>query len=229
MNLESVWNNPKATVDKFDAILGRGLCTGVGSRDGQMCIEAAICAVLDLPHGDDPVCVTPAVRAYKIRLNDSTRWVSAESRAEGLRALGLAQIGSAGVVDGTEFRKRLAERTIRVLIPDLFRRSTDKADMLAAADRCEREGTKEAATDATAAADATYATYAAAAAAADATYATYAAAADATYATYAAADAYAAAARFAGLSPEYYLRLSAKLALEVLIDLKSPGVALLHL
>ena len=64
--------------------------------------------------------------------------------------------------------------------------------MLAAADRCEREGTREAASEARR------------------------------------ADADADAARFAG-SPEYYLRLSAKLALDVLIELKSPGVAFLSL
>src|SRR5882762_3359604 len=89
-----------ATIAKFDKILERGLCTGVGTRDGQMCIEAAICAALDLPHGDDPQCVEPAVRAYKIALNDAPYWVSPASRAKGLRDLGIAQIGSRGVVDG---------------------------------------------------------------------------------------------------------------------------------
>ena len=217
MNLDHVWANPAETVAKFDAILSRGLGTGVGKRDGQMCIEAAICAVLDLPHGDDPVCVTPAVRNYKIRLNDSHRWVSAASRADGLRALGLAQIGSAGVVDGNEFARILAEKTIRVLIPDLFRRFTDTPEMLAAAERCEREGTREAVSEARRVASA------AASAAADA-YAAASAAASA--AAYAAASASAAAS--AASAPEYYLRLSAGLALDVLRELGSPGVKLLE-
>jgi len=195
-------NYTKDIVGKFDAILARGLCAGVGSRDGQMCVEAAICAVLNMPHGDNPTCVTPAVRGYKIRLNDSEHWGSPTTRAEGLRALGLAQIGSAGVVDGVAFTARLAEKTIRVLLPDLFRRFTDHPGMLAAADRCEREGTRAAAA----------AAYAAA----------YAANANANAAA-------AAAACFVGVSQEYYLRLSAKLALEVLIELKSPGVAFLSL
>ena len=229
MNLEQVWAHPAETVRKFDAILARGLTRGVGTRDGQMCIEAAICTVLDLPHGDDPVCVTPAVRRYKIRLNDSHRWVSAASRADGLRALGLAQIGSRGVVDDAEFARRLVEKTNRVLIPDLFRRFSNKPEMLAAADRCEREGTREAASEARRAADAAAATAAAAAYAADAAAATAAAYAAYAAAATAAAAAYAAyAAGFEGVAPEYYLRLSADLALDVLRELKSPGMALLE-
>lgn len=222
ITLDQVWAHPEETVAKFNAILSRGLCTGMGSRYGQMCIEAAICTVLDMPHGDAPVCVTPAVRRYKIRLNDSPRWLSPKSRADGLRALGLAQIGSAGVVDGAEFSRRLSEQTIRVLIPDLFRRFTDRPEMLAAADRCEKEGTRQAAADAGA-----YATYDSDAA----SYATYAASAASDAAAYASFNAASAAdnadVAFAGVSPEYYLRLSAGLALDVLRELKSPGVALL--
>src|SRR5262245_39885173 len=89
-------------IPKFDAILQRGLCQGVGERHGQMCIEAAICAALDLPHGDDPQCVEPAIRAYKIQLNDS-HWSTSLARAAGLRDLGIAQIGSRGVINGVEF------------------------------------------------------------------------------------------------------------------------------
>src|SRR5262245_13768697 len=92
----------KAVIPKFDSILERGLCSGVGKRDGQMCIEAAICAAMDLPHGDNPSCVNPAVRSYKIALNDAN-WSTAEARANGLRAIGIAQIGSAWIVNGKEF------------------------------------------------------------------------------------------------------------------------------
>src|ERR1700721_260365 len=95
-------------IQKFDAILERGLCKGVGERDGQMCIEAAVCAAMDLPHGDEPTCVEPAVRKFKIGLNDSN-WSSPAARAAGLRDLGIAQIGSLGVVNGAEFSKLLAE------------------------------------------------------------------------------------------------------------------------
>src|SRR5687768_3819954 len=104
----------------LDAILARGLCYGVGRRDGQMCIEAALCAVLDLPHDDDPQCVAERVRGYKIRLNDSN-WSSPQARAAGLRDLGIAQLGSEGIVDNQQFRERLALLTIQKLVPPLFK------------------------------------------------------------------------------------------------------------
>ena len=57
-------------VAQYHALLDRGLSQGMGHRDGQMCIEAAICTVLGLPHGDDPQCVSFAVRSFKVSLND---------------------------------------------------------------------------------------------------------------------------------------------------------------
>jgi hypothetical protein len=192
-----------AVVPKFDAILARGLSNGLGRQDGQMCIEAAICAALDLPHGDDPACVDPVVRQFKIRLNDKA-WSSPQARAAGLRDLGIAQLGSKGTIDGRVFATKLAEQLIRVLIPTLFREVfPTNAKCLAAADRCEREGTQEAAREARSSAyaayAAAYAAYAAAyaasadayaaSAAADAAYAAVAAAAYAAYAAAAAADA----------------------------------------
>src|SRR3990167_2676755 len=139
--------NFETIIPKFDAILSRGLCSGVGDRDGQMCIEAAICAALDLPHGDNPSCVEPAIRSYKIALNDK-QWTSPEARAKGLRNLGIAQIGSNGVVDGHEFVTRLAKRTIQVLLPEMVRsipRLVKHAQLLALAEVCEQEGTPKAA------------------------------------------------------------------------------------
>jgi len=232
-------------VAKFDAILARGLSIGLGDRDGTMCIEAALCAALGEPyHHDHPPRVAHSVRGFKIRLNDSSQWVSPQTRALGLRNLGLAQVGSAGVVDDGEFARRVVERTIRVLIPDLFRRFPDR-DMLAAATRCEAEGTTGAAASAASAASAAakvaafaaasayaYATAAtaatAASAAADHATADYAASAATAYAAAAAdyADA-AAAAHDATVTAEYYLRLSAQLALDILTELHSPGVALI--
>jgi hypothetical protein len=235
---------------QYDALIARGLCSDIGNRDGQMCIEAAVCTILNLPHGDDPGCVSAAVRSYKIRLNDS-KWSSPQARAAGLRDLGLAQLGSKGVVDDSAFANRLAELTIRELIPALFRDPAIEATsaMLEAAARCEAEGTADAAryaaryaADADAARYAAYvsdryaadaARYAAAGAAANA-------AANAAAAARYAADAarYAAdAARYAVYTARYaaytayvsdrYLTLSAGLALRVLRELGSPGVALL--
>jgi hypothetical protein len=167
------------SVEKFDSILAKGLSHGLGNPGSQVCIEAATCQTLGLPQGDDPGCVSAAVRYFKIKLNDS-RWSSPEARAKGLRDLGLAQLGSKGVVNDYEFAKLLAEKTIRVLIPKIFRSVfVDNETCLAAALRCEEEGTEAAAN----------------------------AAANAAY--------------------DEYLNLSAKIALDVLRELKSPGIALL--
>lgn len=127
-------------VPRIDSILSRGLSAGVGQAGKQVCIEAAICEALDLPHGDDPLCVAASVRSYKIRLNDSN-WSSAAARAAGLRDLGIAQLGSLGVVDDIQFSRRMAIETIRVLIPDLFRsiftlETPEHEKCRAAADRC---------------------------------------------------------------------------------------------
>ena len=217
-------------IDKFDSVLTRGLCRGVGNRNGQMCIEAALCYALDLPHGDDPECVTDSVREYKITLNDA-KWSSPEARAKGLRSLGIAQLGSKGIVNSQEFSKRLVKKTIQVIIPAIFREVfSDNVMCLDAAKRCEIEGTISAATAAayatTAAAyvaDAAYAAYAANAAAYATTAAAYVTDA-ANAAAYAAVNA-AAAARAASAEDDKYLLLSASLALEVLKELNSPGVA----
>ena len=107
-------------IPKIDEVVKRGFCAGLGLRDGQMCVEAAICYALGLPHGDDPGCVSPAVRRYKIVLNDAN-WSSSQARAQGLRDLAIAQLGSKGVVDETVFTKQLSHKTIQVMLPRLFR------------------------------------------------------------------------------------------------------------
>ena len=206
-----IFNLKDFNIKKFDSILARGLSSGLGSSTGSMCIEAAICSTLGLPHGDDPGCVSNPVRTFKIKLNDSN-WSSPQARAKGLRDLGIAQLGSKGVVLDTEFSNRIAEKTIRVLIPKLFRQlAKGRKDWLEAADRCEKEGTKEAVLKAKTVATASYA--------ADATDAAAYAATAASYAANNATTSYAAA--------DTYLNLSASLALEVLRELQSPGVELL--
>ena len=211
-------------LNKFDEALSRGLCIGKGTRDGQMCIEAAICYALDLPHSDDPKCVTPSVRNFKIRLNDSSRWKSPDSRAMHLRALGIAQVGSAGVVNSREFSEQIAKRIIQVLIPKLFRELYPNR-FVELVNECERVGTAAAARALGNAANAdvytTYAVY-------DAVYAAvYAAdvAYSAAYAVYAADAANTAANAANAADGEKYLVLAADLALETLKELKSPGCA----
>ena len=64
-----------STVDK-------GLVNGLGVREeGKMCIEAAVCFALGLPHGDNPPCVGSAVRSFKISLNDQ-KWPTDKDRTK---------------------------------------------------------------------------------------------------------------------------------------------------
>ena len=148
------------TVEDAEKVLGvvdAGLVSGLGvAEPGKMCVEAAICYALGLPHGDDPGCVEPAVRAFKIALNDK-RWSSKTARAKGLRGLAVAQLGSKGVIDGREFARRLAEQTIRQVVPIALRAAAQRSPRFAerleaSAIRCEQEGTRDAALNAKAAA-----------------------------------------------------------------------------
>ena len=94
-----------------------GLVKGIGVQvPGQMCVEAAVCYAMGLPHSDEPPCVSPAIRQLKIQLNDSA-WSSDKVRGAGMRRLALAQLGSAGVVDDVDFVRRVVEMTIRHFIP----------------------------------------------------------------------------------------------------------------
>ena len=211
--------NFKEIIPKFDEILSRGLCRGIGTLDGQMCIEAAVCASMDLPFGDEPECVATSVRSYKIRINDA-KWESAYTRAKALRDIGIAQIGSKNIIDDDEFVKRLSTKTIQTLIVHLFRNHTllkKNLRLQELIDTCEKEPTCINCRNAAAA------VYAADAAVTDA--AVYAAAvyAAAVYAADAAAAAAVADATYATYAGDFYLIMSVNLALEVLKELNSPG------
>jgi len=154
---------------RINEVVSAGLCSGIGNPNlGEMCAEAAVCYALGLPHGDKPECVSPAVRSFVIGLNDCG-WSSNEARANGMRALVIAQLGSAGKIDEMAFAEKLAELTIRRCVPEALRAAAKRNPLHSealesAAFRCENEGTKDAAD---AAADAAYAAaYAAARAAA---------------------------------------------------------------
>jgi hypothetical protein len=128
-----------------------GLVKGLGQPvPGQMCVEAAVCFAMGLPHSDEPTCVSPAVRALKICLNDS-EWSSDEERAKGMRRLALVQLGSAGVVDDNAFARRIAEMIVRKIVPMALIAAAachleqkHKDALKAAAVRCELGGTQEA-------------------------------------------------------------------------------------
>lgn len=207
-----------------------GLVKGVGDPvPGKMCVEAAVCYALGLPHGDNPECVSASLRELKIRLNDSP-WSSNQARANGLRRLAVAQLGSAGFLNETEFVQRLSDYAIRVSAPKALRAAASiqknpahEAALLSAANRCEIEGTSESARDATNAAYACAATCAATNAAYAANAATCAANAAAYTANATCAAAYAANALDKSLA-EY-----AEHVVQILIDLKAPGCAWLTL
>lgn len=131
-------------VPKIDAIFSRGLCQGIGHQGEQVCVEAAICEAMGLPHNDDPPCVAKEVRAYKIGLNDCS-WSSPAARAAGLRDLAIAQLGTESSLNYGDFTWRMQQKTIRVILPRYFRELLVDLEHLAAADVCEREGTTAAA------------------------------------------------------------------------------------
>src|SRR5882757_5357777 len=130
-------------------IVDAGLSKGMGNpKAGQMCVEAAVCFALDLPHGDDPACVSRALRGLKINLNDRN-WSSKAARARGLRRLAVAQLGSRDHLDDREFAKRVAELAIRKSVPEALRTAASihkdpvhVQALRAAADKCEREPTE---------------------------------------------------------------------------------------
>lgn len=133
---------------KVLSVVDAGLSKGLGKpTPGNMCVEAAVCYAIGLPHSDDPQCVSPALRSLKININDRN-WSSKVARAAGMRRLAIAQLGSKGALDDVEFARRVAELAIRKQVPmalraaaSIHKDSNHKAALLAAADRCAKEGT----------------------------------------------------------------------------------------
>jgi hypothetical protein len=133
---------------KIVELLSHGLVSGLGiQKPGEMCVEAAVCYALGLPHGDDPKCVGDAVRAAKICLNDS-KWSSNKARANGMQRIAVAQLGS-NEIDQIAFAQTLVESTIRVIVPIAIRNAVKlrvykKEELLSAAEKCEQEGSRDA-------------------------------------------------------------------------------------
>jgi hypothetical protein len=235
-HLEFCMNITRETIDKIHALLNQGLVKGLGQPEpGKMCVEAAINYALGRPHGDDPGCVSPALRRLKIRLNDAN-WSSNKARAEGMRRLAIAQLGSKDVLDETLFARKCA-----LAVAHLWKMPTVVRQYLETGDETLGQQARDAAAAAAAATYADAAAYAAAygaayAAAAAAAYAARAAAADAyaahaAHAAYAAAGAAAAAAADAAdadaadaAKSDKALSDFAERIVQILIDMKAPGV-----
>lgn len=231
-------------------VVDKGLTQGLGTpKPGKMCVEAAVNYALGLPHGDNPSCVGTAVRAFKIRLNDS-HWSSDEARARGMRKLAIAQLGS-DQIDQLEFSTYVVIETIRQILP----LALEKVGLTKEAEECRQvtdiknahevtyaanaaartvSGARAANSTAYAVAAAHDAYYAAAFYAADAPYPAVGATEAASYTAYACAaavynavDAVAYAATVDDRSK--ILQLSAQIGLDALIKLKSPGCKFLYL
>jgi hypothetical protein len=148
---------------QLNTLFDYGLCSGIGTgKEGEVCVMAAINAVITGdPHSDgDAECVSSAVRSFQIRLNDAA-WPSKKERADGMRALAIESIGTKGVLDDVRWTRRVAELFIREQLPDtlrtvaeLFKDKPHHAKLTEAAQRCEDEGSSDAADAAADAADA---------------------------------------------------------------------------
>lgn len=120
----------KEIARKVVELVSHGLVRGVGVQEpGKMCVEAVVNAAFGNPHGDDPPCVSKAVRAFKIALNDSD-WSSDSARAFGLRRLAVAQLGS-DQIDEVIFVKELALATVRKILPIALRAAKLESEAVA--------------------------------------------------------------------------------------------------
>jgi len=185
-------------VNKIDSLLDKGVTCGFSQdpKPGDMCVEQAVSYALGEEVTDKPSCVGKEVRWFVTRLNDRN-WSSNSARAEGMRELSIAQLGS-NSLDQKDFFDKLSFAVLTKLLPSMFRdlgeekwekeiKSLEKAKSLKAA--------KEAA---------------------------YAYAYAAVYADADAADA-ADAAASATKTGDKYLKMVSHLAVEVLKEMKSPG------
>lgn len=154
--------------EKFDELIGRGLCYGTGNQNTQVCIEVAIAIACGEEPTDRPTCVHRWVRSFAIRLNDSN-WSSPAARAKGLTALGIAQLGSASWTDdeARSWVRAIVVRSIREVLPIALRAAKLEEQAVACEQATDLPSAHKAAKEARAAARAAYA-YAYAAAAADA-------------------------------------------------------------
>lgn len=231
---------------KVLAVVDQGLTRGLGIPvPGLMCVEAAVCYALGLPHSDDSGCEGAAARRFKIGLNDAA-WSSKASRTAGLRKLAIAQLGS-DIIDQSAFALGLSAAVVRQIVPPALRAvaAIHKVDaqrqaLEAAAVRCEVDGTKEAAREAQrVTAPAAYGgndggpgAYVAYAAYVCATYAYVASVAAAAGINHASGSACAAAVIYAADasdSRDRVLTFGAEMCIQILKDLDSPGWAFLGL
>ena len=122
---------------KILELVDTGLCKGLGKAEpGNMCIEAAVCYAMGLPHDDKPPCVHPYVRQLKISINDC-EWSSNAARAKGMRRLAIAQLGTADTLNGEEFNKRIVHLVLTASLPRALRHAASVHPYKAHAEKLE--------------------------------------------------------------------------------------------
>lgn len=110
-------------VNRIDELLSHGLTSGLGEPEpGKMCVEAMICYALGEEHSDHPSCVPIWLAELKIRLNDAHGWKSKKERAEILRPLAIAQLGSLHIKQ-EEFMNKLWLKTHQRILPKIIKDS----------------------------------------------------------------------------------------------------------
>lgn len=110
-------------VKKILSLLNHGLTKGLGKpKPGEMCIEAAICYAFGEPHNDKPSCVALTLAQCKILINDAN-WSSNKARADGLKRLAIAQLGTKNTIDEKLFVEKLALMTVNTILPSLLRKA----------------------------------------------------------------------------------------------------------
>jgi hypothetical protein len=134
-----------AIAEKVLALIDQGLVAGLGlPAPGQMGLDAIACYALGLPHSADSGCVENCLRHLIGGLNDCD-WSSPQVRARGLRRLGVAQLGTKGVLKTKAFSARVVCHTLPHVskglraVATIFRTLSHHDALCAVAERCERE------------------------------------------------------------------------------------------
>jgi len=196
-------------VNSIHCLLDKGVTPGLSKdpKPGEMCLEQAVSYALGEEVTDKPSCVGEKVRYFVTRLNDQ-EWSSPFARAEGMRELSIAQLGS-NSLNQKEFLDKLFFKVLTKMLPAMFRELGEEKWEEQIKSLEGAKSLKKARKAAYAAGDA--APYSAVVAAISAATS----AVDAADATYFVA--------FATNTGDKYLKMDAHLAVEVLKEMGSPG------
>jgi hypothetical protein len=119
MWMETWGSLDEARIDHLLNVIDHGLTMGLGGPEpGRMCVEAAVCYAFDWDHNDRPLCVHSDLRDFKVNLND-TYWSSNKARAEGMKELAIAQLGSLDL-NVKAFIKQMHKYVLQDFVPNFL-------------------------------------------------------------------------------------------------------------